>query len=232
MAVVSPLAAWYAESQHRAQDFASAQRVAADSSVDGYIAVEGAPTVEQELNCPATSTTEQCLYVEEVLERYTRSETEQCGTLNTNAEVVRTLQDDCDSDGRNCKPCYSVAEYNWAEQDDQSKHSFSTFTVSGYTVVPTTDTTFFETQSLTAYETTNAETEPKVGDVRHVFTYLPTPQHVVVAGLSNDNKISTSGGKLFVVSGLTFEATQQTLADQDTAYAWHDVACWPANLLY
>ncbi len=48
----SPIAAWYAESQQRAEDFTTAVVVALDSSDEGYVVVEGDAVPQDTLGCP------------------------------------------------------------------------------------------------------------------------------------------------------------------------------------
>ncbi len=163
--ILSPVAAWYAESQHRAEDFSSAKQVEATSNETGYIVIEDTAKAEEKLSCPVKSneeavtntnsntevvTDKECLYVEETKEAYTRVEKETCGRLSSNQEELRYLGDECDSDGTNCEPCYLVAEYDWEVQDTTS--NFVDFKLGDYTVAGSDSTNFIGTKSLMNYE--------------------------------------------------------------------------------
>ena len=224
MVIGSPLAAWYAESQHREKDFLSAQQVSADVVQDGYVVIEAPVTVAEPISCysdatTATDSTSSCVYSTSTVEEYTRSEKKQCGSFNSNQEVIRQLPTECDSDGNNCENCAMVAEYDWEAVVNGETETKTTFTVGAYTVEPSAGVDWFNNETYIAYANTTAET-PRVGDRRTTYTYFRPAQTVLVVGEAVDGKIISGGEKLFAVSNLGYAGTQTALASADNTMQW------------
>ncbi|MFH1426120.1 MAG: TMEM43 family protein [Candidatus Kerfeldbacteria bacterium] len=244
----SPLAAWYAESQHRAEDFSSAKVIEATAPETGYIATEGETSEADKLNCPvadeegkvkdekaddkkavegeaATDDTakaqepEKCLYVETDKQVYTRSEHEQCGTISENQTKIRYVGEECDQDGTNCESCYLVEEYDWESTETDSK--YASFKLGVFTVTPSGSTTFFGTKSLTNYEYTESKNDPIEGDVRWVYDYMPLFKTLLIAGNAENDEVKAAyEGRPFVVSNLSHQGTLEALEAQDASTKW------------
>ncbi|MDP3970886.1 MAG: TMEM43 family protein [bacterium] len=250
--VASPLTAWYAESQHRAADFTAATVVEADSSEEGYVVVEATATNKQPLVCPvpfneidAEMEEENCVYVEEQVERYGVQEKEHCGSLSSNQTVVRQLQDECDADGTNCESCYLVEEYDWETESTDSQ--YASFLLGKYEITPSDGANFIGTKEFTEYDlladyeagltedglyddvyyddevdTTRENTGAyEVGDLRYTYTYLNADQTLLVAGDADNNQIKGAYDKKpYVVSSLNYQGTMEDLEAQDSASKW------------
>ncbi len=154
--IASPLTAWYAESQHKGEDFATATVVEADSSVEGYLVVEGEAKNNDSLLCPQRyediendEDVKDCVYTEEVTEEYTVQERESCGKLSSDQVKIEYLGDECDSDGTNCEPCYLVEEYDWEEIDSETQ--YAEFAVGNYTVQLSDTVNKIGTREFTEY---------------------------------------------------------------------------------
>ncbi len=218
--IASPLAVWYAESQHAADDFGSAQQVSADTTVDGYIAVEGPALPTETLACPNSTAleAESCAYVTAKVEEYKRTEKDQCGTVPTNAEIVQQLDPECDRDGTNCSKCYRIAEYAWSQVS--SMEDYADFTVGSYTIIPDAAQWIGE-QSLTQYTVVERQSKPEVGDQRTSYQYLPANQRLLVAGTAVNGRISSAAdGKPYLISNLDYAGTLANMEQQDATMKW------------
>lgn len=236
---VSPLSGWYAESQHRADDFSSAQIVDASSHEEGYIIVEDKAVNEESLSCPVpqdepVENSVNCVYTSEKTEEYTVQEKEQCGTLADNQVRIRQLQDECDSAGTNCEPCYLVAESNWEEMDEVVESV--AFKLGDYTITPSAKTNFVGTKNFVEYDLLNdyypddnygnenqrdTTGQYAVGDIRYTYTYLESDQNLLVAGEADNQQIQgATDDKPYVISSLNYENTLLELAAQDSTFKW------------
>lgn len=217
----SPLAAWYAESQHAAEDFGSVEQVSADTTTDGYVAIEGESTTVDALACPATTgaVATNCLFVETQQEEYKRTEKDQCGTLPSDAEVIRELEQECDADGTNCSRCYRIAEYNWSQMGSNAE--YAEFKIGAYTVTPNSSSNLIGTESTTHYAQADRTTKPEVGDQRTNYDYLALDQRLLVAGSASNGRISSAAdGKPYVISNLDYNGTLTHLQNQDATMKW------------
>lgn len=216
----SPLAAWYAESQNRADDFSTAQVVESNSTTEGYVVVEGDATVEETVACPH-KTDSSCVFVEKRTEQYSVERKEQCGDLSKDQVEIEYRGQECDSDGSNCKPCYMVDEYTWDQVATESE--YAKFAVGSFTVKASDQTNFIGAQEYTHYEsepTTNT-TQYTVGDIRHLYTYFPADDVQLVAGDAKAQAISGAlEGKPFIVSNTGYVGTLAELESQDRNTAW------------
>lgn len=217
VAIGSPLAAWYAESQHQAKDFTTATQVTATESADGYVAVTGSGTALGDVVCPSATAadTEACVWVESDKQSYQRTEKRQCGYVSDDQKILQQLPDECDSDGTNCQSCYQVEEYSWESIDTTTQYDAFTFGV--YTVEPTDAVNFIGEDSYT----TETATTPQVGDERFVMTYFPLASISLVAGDSANGEITRSAeDKPFVISNTDYAGTLAELESQDKATKW------------
>ncbi len=213
----SPLAAWYAESQHQAKDFTTAVQVASDDVQSGYLAVTGTAQAVDPLICPSQTadTVTDCVWTQTEQQTYQREEKRQCGSVSSDQKILYNLPDECDSDGTNCQSCYQVEEFNWETVDTTSE--FAQFGLGAYTVTPTEAVNFIGEDSFT----TATAVEPQVGDERQVMTYYPVQSVALVAGLASDNTLSVpTDDKPFVVSNLDYAGTLAELESQDAAKKW------------
>lgn len=241
--LVGPLAAWYAESQHKADDFASGAVVDAQSSESGYIVLEGDPTNVKTMNCPTERAVKEelkveegaepeeaaqegaqeeavpCVYIETSREEYTRSEYEKCGTLSADETELEYLGEECDEDGFDCESCYLVESYDWEEVESSSE--YAAFKIGAYTITPGGSSNYIGTQSLTVYEYEESKTDPIETDQRWVYTYMPSNQNLLVAGDAEGNAIEAAyEGRPFVVSNKSYQGTLEVLESQDRTMKW------------
>lgn len=226
----SPLAAWYAESQHRAEDFSSATVVDAQSTQSGYIIIEDQPIVKEPLVCPTgkveavdadTTAVSECLYVAKVDEEYSVEQKEQCGTLNSNQEQVAYLGEECDADGANCEPCYRVNEYTWKQISETAE--YAKIGLGQYVITPSESTNFIGGSEMVVYDVANLGTEanPEVSDSRFSYEYFPVSEQLLVAGDSENGKIKGAYDKKpYVVSNYSYQGTLAELEAQDTGMKW------------
>lgn len=224
MVIGSPLAAWFAESQHREADFLSAEQVSTNDLRDGYIAIEGDFAVTEPVSCynDANTPTEinaTCLYSTAVVEDYVQSEEKQCGSVNSNQTIIRQLPNECDSNGNNCEACYMVAEYNWEAVENATTESLAKFSVGAYTVQPSSAVNWYDTQTQIVYASDYSGT-PRLGDRRTSYTYFQPNDSVLVVGQATAGQIAHGGDKLFIVSNLGYAGTQTALASADITTKW------------
>lgn len=235
----SPLAAWYAESQHRAEDFSSATIVDAQITQSGYIIVEDQPVVKEPLVCPVgeveavdgdstdsidstdTTAVSECLYVAKVDEEYSVEQKEQCGTLSDNQEQVAYIGEECDADGANCEPCYRVNEYTWKQITETAK--YAKVGLGQYVITPSESTNFIGGSEMVLYNESNLGTEanPEVSDNRSSYEYFPVSEQLLVAGDSENGKIKGAYDKKpYVVSNYSYQGTLAELESQDAGMKW------------
>ncbi len=213
----SPVAVWYAESQHQGEDFATAIQVAATDQQSGYLAVTGTASVVDALPCPSQTVglTTDCVWVQTEQQTYRSEEKRQCGSLSDDQTILSNLPDECDSDGTNCERCYQVEEHSWETVDTTDQ--FAQFGLGVYSVTPTSAVNFIGEDSFT----TTTATTPQVGDQRQIMTYYPVQSVALVAGLATNNKLGTTlDGKPFVVSNLDYAGTLADLEAQDRSMMW------------
>lgn len=213
----SPLAAWYAESQHQAKDFSTATQVVSTEQQSGYLAVTGTASAIDVLTCPSQTevTNTECVWVKTEDQTYQREEKRQCGYVSSDQKILYNLPDECDSDGTNCKSCYQVEEYSW--ETVNTSDDFAKFGLGVYNVTPTAAVNFIGEETFT---TATAAT-PVVGDERQVLTYYPLPAIALVAGEAAAGEIVAAVDKKpFVVSNVDYAGTLVELESQDTATKW------------
>ncbi|MFC1598040.1 TMEM43 family protein [Patescibacteria group bacterium] len=103
--VGSPLAAWYSESQHRAEDFGTATQVEATSSETGYIVIEGDVSNVDALTCPQSGDAAAAL-LEELEEEGTEDATEEeAAEVAVSAEVAdgnQVAEEDTKEEPKDC----------------------------------------------------------------------------------------------------------------------------------
>lgn len=228
--VLSPVLAWYAQSQHRAEDFGTAIQVESTSAEEGYVVVEDQAVNDDRLDCPfegmhlkknTAKATESCVAVVLDKEVYERTEKEECGAIQSDQTIIRNLPDRCDTNGDNCERCYLVEEMDWASDVAGSSEEYAAFTLGDYSVRANETTNFIDLQELTEYETQKAATKPRVGDVRYNYAYLPSDQELLVAGDAEDNTIVAAyDDKPFVVSTKSYQGTLEALEAQDNSAKW------------
>ncbi|MFA6474811.1 MAG: TMEM43 family protein [Patescibacteria group bacterium] len=211
----SPLALWYAESQHKAQDFATAAQVQSNDVQPGYVAVSGTATVTDGLTCPNTTAATDCIYLNTQTQRFDSKQERKCGSLSSNERVIQNLPDECDSDGKNCQSCYQIERTDWNTID--TKTAYQPFTVGSYSIQPSSDVNFIGTQDYTT--TTNAT--PAIGDQRNIYKYYEASNVKLVAGTSANGKISTAAdNKPYVISNVDYAGTLSEIKSQDTSTKW------------
>ena len=219
---LSPFTVWYAESQHRAKDFSSANQVEAISQETGYVTLQGAPTSNSPLPCP-DDLDPSCVYVKTEIRKFVRKESVECGDAPTNKRIIEQIEDVCDEDGYDCESCYRVEEERW--ETKSTKKNFSDLKIGAYTVNLSNDTNVIGEEQHNEYFTVNAELienrseEPKLGDSEISYEYLEIKNPLLVAGESDGSTISSPEKKVFVLSSLNPEATVAELDSQDKGTA-------------
>lgn len=228
---LSPVAAWYAESQHRAADFATASVVDASGTASGYVVVEGMVTNVDPLTCPVDDSIDDvtedevveptnCLYVATDNQTYTRTEKEVCGSPSQNQTILYQTTTECDADGTNCEPCYQVEEYNWASAGEKVVE-VSDITLGNYSITPSEKGNYIGSKEMTVYDFKSSATDPLEGDKRRVYEYMASDQDLLIAGDSEDNVITTAyEGKPYVFSTLSYQGTLEELESQDNTTKW------------
>jgi len=234
---LSPLAAWYAESQHRAADFGTAAVVDATGSTEGYIVIEGDATNLDALTCTvddafddvslddgviedAVAPLTNCMYVSTTNETYTRTEKETCTTPTADQTILYETTMECDADGTNCTQCYQVEEYSWDTVGDPVV-AVSDVKIGNYTVTPSSSVNFIGSQEMTVYDFVSSATDPIQGDERREYEYMMSDQHMLVAGDAEKNKMTTAyEGRPYVFSTLSYQGTVEELESQDSASKW------------
>lgn len=210
LVLCSPLAMWFAQSQHTAKDFAHAAPVEATSNTTGYIKFSGAPTFV-ETDGGSACIESSCIYQKESQQELITTEERICGSSVQNTETQRIIQQNgtqCDDNGANCVPCYDVEKDSWEEQN--VVYSLYDITVGSYVVKPTQSTLYLDTKSKTVetgYSTAGNET-------RSVYDFFPTPTTLMVAGASNGSMV-TAGEKTFVLSPFDDAGTYDALRAKD-----------------
>lgn len=201
----SPVALWYAESQHTAEDFASATPVEASTATDGYVVFTGTPEVSAPLSCVEDQ--ESCLYyLEENQELVTKQE-EQCGTVSEDARIIEKTVTECDEDG-NCEQCYLVERDVWETQTSDEKYTGAL--VGAYSVE------FNESALMLGLENATID---HTETTRDVWTYFPIPDELTVAGDSVSGTVA-SAEKTFVLSPYDQATTLVKLEERDSTIAW------------
>ncbi len=201
----SPVALWYAESQHTAEDFASATPVEASSGTDGYVSFTGAPNVASPLACVEGQ--KSCLYyLEENQELKTVTE-EQCGDVSDDARIIAPTVLECDEDG-NCEQCYTVERDVWETQTQDEQYGSAT--VGAYTVNFSSDALMLGLEE---------ETIDHTATTRDVWTTFPVPSALTVAGDSVGSVIS-SAEKTYVLSPFDAGMTLTKLQERDSTMGW------------
>lgn len=209
LVIASPMAMWFAQSQHTAKDFQSAQQVEATSASTGYVKFSGAPefaTADGGSACYA----QECVYQRESQQELVTKVDLVCGNNVQNTETQRVLRQngvECDENG-DCVPCYDVERDTWEEQN--SITSLYDLKVGDYTVAPTQSTIYLDTREQiveTGYSNVGNET-------RSVYTYFPLPDQILVAGSSNGSTV-TAGEKAFVLSQFDDATTLDKLKARD-----------------
>lgn len=201
----SPVALWYAESQHTAKDFQSATAVDTSSAVDGYVSFSGAPEVSAPLACVEGQ--KSCLYyLEENQELETITE-EQCGTVTEDARIVAPTVLECDEDG-NCEQCYTVERDVWETKTKDEQYGSAV--VGAYTVNFTSSALMLGTEETIIEHTATT---------RDVWTTFPVPTLLTVAGDALGGVVSGSQ-KTYVLSPYDPATTLVKLQERDATMAW------------
>ena len=209
MLIASPVAMWMAYDQNRAADFESAMIVESDSSVEGYISIEGSPAYS-EADAGEDCVDGDCIYQKAVdEEQFTRQELECSNNIRESADlkIIRQNGSECDSNG-DCVPCYDVERKEWEEQ--KTDYAIYPVTVGTYVVEPTQGAEYLELAEKTIEREVSANGNPQ----RTVFNYFRMPSKLVVAGDSDGERI-TEGEKTFVISSFGREATLDKLKQID-----------------
>lgn len=233
----SPLAAWYAESQHRAEDFTTAVVVEDPAAVqEGYVVIEGEVKNVDTLLCPidpnataaevgesaggaAAAETTNCAYVKTDTQKYTRTEKEQCGSVSDNQKIIQRVQDQCDSDGTNCESCYIVEQFDW--KTTSTVHNAARMMLGGYTVKASEKSNLIGSTEMTVYEFPESATKPLENDLRYQYEYLESDQKLLVAGNAEKGMMTQAyEGKPYVFSNLSYQGTLEELQSQDQAAKW------------
>ncbi len=238
---LSPLAAWYGESQNRAENFQTAIVVEAVSDESGYIVIEGDVTNDTPLSCPVDDsipsadsddmlvaeedamvveeTAANCLYVSTDTQDYTRTEKEVCGSPSADQTILYETVTECDEDGTNCEQCYQVEQYDWESVEQVS--AFASASLGSYTVTPSEKTNVIGSKEMTVHEFEDSILDPFEGDRRYVYEYLESDQELLVAGFAEDGMIEASyEDNPFVFSTLSYQGTLEDLEAQDSTAKW------------
>ncbi len=208
MLVASPVAMWQAQSQDRAKEFVTAVQVEPTSGAVGYVVTEGVPayaTVGTEV-AGKDCVDGECLYQKAVNEeQFTRVELECSNNIRESADlkILRQNGAECDSNG-DCVPCYDVEKKTWEEQ--MTDYALYPVTLGGFTVEPTQDAEYLELREKIIARDNSAAGNPQ----RTVFSYMPLPSKLLVAGES-DGKQITEGEEVFVLSAFGYDATLEKL---------------------
>lgn len=201
----SPVALWYAESQHTAEDFASATPVDTSSGTDGYVSFTGTPEVASPLACVEGQ--KSCLYyLEENQELKTITE-EQCGDVSDDARIIAPTVLECDEDG-NCEQCYTVERDEWQTQTQDEQYGSAT--VGAYTVNFSSDALMLGLEENIIEQSATT---------RDVWTTFPVPTALTVAGDSIGSVIS-SAEKTYVLSPYDASLTLTKLQERDSTMGW------------
>lgn len=211
LVIASPLAMWFAQSQHTAKDFQSAQVVEATSGATGYVTFSGTPefaTADGGSACYA----QECIYQKESQQELITKVELVCGNNVQNTDTQRVLRQngsECDENG-DCVPCYDVERDTWDEQD--VIYDIYDVKVGEFTVAPTQSTIYLDTREQiveTGFSAVGNES-------RSVYTYFPLPSSLLVAGSSNGSTV-TAGEKAFVLSQFDSATTLEKLKARDRA---------------
>jgi hypothetical protein len=210
----SPLAMWWAQSQHTAEDFASALSVEAESSEAGYITFRGAPSFI-DADGGAECQFGDCIYQDESQQELVTTMDLVCGNSVKSTSSMRVLEQngsECDENG-DCVPCYDVEKDEWEEI--VSIESYYDVMVGSYTVSPE-GATLLDTKERTVMEETEYDDFNFENEKRSVFTYYPLPSNLLVAGYSDGSRV-TSGEMVYVLSEFDSTITLQKLEARDSA---------------
>ena len=207
----SPLAMWHAQSQHSAEDFASAESVDANSGAAGYVTFRGEPSYANETDgseCYEAN----CLWQLESQQELVTVTDLVCGESVTSSSDMRILQQngsECDEYG-DCVPCYDVEKDEW--QEIASIETHYDVVVGGYTV-DHDGAIYLETEEKTVtVESDDLFENPQ----RSVYTYYTMPSNILVAGYADGQRV-TDGELAFVLSSYDATVTLEKLEARDTA---------------
>jgi hypothetical protein len=207
----SPLAMWWAQSQHSADDFSSAVSVEADSGAAGYVTFRGAPSYANEGDGSACLD-DSCIYQEESQQELVTVQELVCGDSVTSNSSMRILQQngsECDEYG-DCVPCYDVEKDEW--QEIASIETHYDVKVGSY-VIDHEGAIYFDTREKTVTEEAYYYDE---NDKRSVYTYYLMPSNLLVAGYSDGERV-TNGELAFVLSDYDATVTLEKLEARDQA---------------
>lgn len=218
--VLSPLTAWFAESQHRAKDFSTATQVESTQLQDGYVVTSAATNPDEGVECPVSGPAG-CLYVSTLIEEYLSVEEVICrDEPPSGVTILRSEDPQCDEYG-DCEPCWLVEDEKWVVLDDVVDHE--TFTLGSYTVSANETVNYvgaveYASQQPSSLRTNANETidelNPVIGDIRESYEYIQLGPEILVAGDALNGEIDSSE-KEFVISTLDYSATAEALKTQD-----------------
>ncbi len=209
--LASPLAMWSAQSQHRAKDFNSATNIETTGGVAGYVTFSGAPSyVEKDGGTACIE--ESCVYQKEVQQELVTHTELECGSNVQESATLRILRSngsECDSDGKNCVPCYDVEKDSWEQQKEIV--SLYDVVIGGYTVSPSVGAIYLDTHEKTIDTGLADSGRPS----RSIYTWFPLPTRLLVAGSSDGSRVMAPADTVFVLSAYDAAGTFLKLKEMD-----------------
>ena len=202
----SPIALWFAESQHTAKDFASAEQVEATEVVDGYVTFQGEPTVTESAVCVDEM---ECLYSKLQEQVLTTNTSEVCGnvTQDEDTRILYKTVTECDEEG-NCEQCYMVEQDTW--EDVNVNEEYGVASIGDYTVQFGGGALMMDTsEKIIEYDEYT----------RDLWTYFPVPSELRVAGDAYSGSVA-GAEKTYVLSQYDYAKTLEELQARDAAAKW------------
>ncbi len=211
LVLAAPLAMWSAQSQHRAKDFQRATPVDTAGGTTGYVTFSGTPAYADG-DGGAACIEGSCLYQkEEQRELVTHTELE-CGSNIQESATLRILRSngsECDSDGKNCVPCYDVEKDSWELQ--KTVVSLYDVTLGAYTVSPSESAIYLDTHEKTMDTGLANSGRPS----QSIYTWFPLPTRLLVVGTSDGSHVTTPADTVFVLSAYDAAGTLLKLKQLD-----------------
>lgn len=210
--LASPIAMWQAGDQHRAEDFASASEVAADTAASGYVTFQGVPSLvgeDADLDCYAGA----CIYEHESVEILETTQDLECRNNIQEDDMTRVLYQDgyeYDDETGETVPCYQVERDSWEQQSENVV--LNDVMVGAFEITPHESAVYLDT--VEEIVETDFDFDDKA-IARSVYTTFLLPEELRVAGEATNGRVVKPSEKTYVLSQYDGPVTAQKLDELD-----------------
>ncbi|MEK7094507.1 MAG: TMEM43 family protein [Patescibacteria group bacterium] len=208
----SPIVMWLAESQHTADEFATASVVeSSDPAIDGYVSFSGRPKLAEK-DAGKACLGGECVYEEVNDQELVTKQSRECGDIRA-SETVRILGDngvECDSEG-NCEKCYNIERDTWETQ--KTAVTLNQVRVGSYLANPTENAAFLDiVKTIKDLGKSAVSGRP----ARKSLETFKLPDTLLVAGEAEGGIVNAPKKNVYVFSAFNREATATKLQERDT----------------